>query len=103
MTKSYIVNPFMSPAQVFKVYIWLVDTISSGRLTKEDIDRRWSHSSINVYGEPFFPTRKFHRYKEEILTLFGINIRCNRKSDGILCHGDRRVSGKSIKTNESCF
>ena len=81
----------MSPAQVFKVYIWLVDTISSGRLTKEDIDRRWSHSSINVYGEPFFPTRKFHRYKEEILTLFGINIRCNRKSGYYYIDSDNDV------------
>ena len=81
----------MSPAQVFKVYIWLVDTISSGRLTKEDIDRRWSHSSINIYGEPFFPTRKFHRYKEEILTLFGINIRCNRKSGYYYIDSDNDV------------
>ena len=71
----------MSPAQVFKVYIWLVDTISSGRLSKEDIDRRWSHSTINDLGEQVFPTRKFHRYKEDILTLFGINIRCNRRQN----------------------
>ncbi|MBO7455845.1 MAG: WYL domain-containing protein [Paludibacteraceae bacterium] len=69
----------MSPAQVFKVYIWLVDTIAAGHLSKDDIDRRWAHSAINIYGEPFFPTRKFHRYKEDILTLFGINIRCNRR------------------------
>ncbi|MBR0310201.1 MAG: WYL domain-containing protein [Paludibacteraceae bacterium] len=68
----------MSPAQVFKVYIWLIDTISSGHLSKEDIDRRWAHSAINEYGEQAFPARKFHRYKEDILILFGINIRCNR-------------------------
>ena len=70
----------MSPAQVFKIYIWLVDTIASGHLTKDDIDRRWAHSTVNEYGEMTFPSRKFHRYKEDILTLFGINIRCNRKS-----------------------
>ncbi len=70
----------MSPAQVFKVYIWMVDIISSGRLTKEDIDRRWAHSAVNTYGEPDFPKRKFHRYKEDILTLFGINIKCNRRN-----------------------
>lgn len=70
----------MSPAQVFKIYIWLVDTIASGHLTKNDIDRRWAHSTVNEYGEMTFPSRKFHRYKEDILTLFGINIRCNRKS-----------------------
>ena len=70
----------MSPAQVFKIYIWIVDTVSSGHFSKEDIDRRWAHSAINEYGEPTFPTRKFHRYKEDILILFGINIRCNRKA-----------------------
>lgn len=69
----------MSPAQVFKIYIWLVDTISSGHLSKDDIDRRWSHTAINEFGEQVFPVRKFHRYKEDILTLFGINIRCNRR------------------------
>lgn len=69
----------MSPAQVFKIYIWLVDTITSGHLSKEDIDRRWAHSAVNEYGEPDFPTRKFHRYKEDIYTLFGINIKCNRR------------------------
>ena len=81
----------MSPAQVFKVYIWIVDTISSGRLSKEDIDRRWAHSAINDYGEPTFPTRKFHRYKEDILTLFGINIRCNRKANYYYIEGDEDV------------
>lgn len=71
----------MSTAQVFKIYIWLVDTISSGHLSKEDIDRRWAHSAINELGEQTFPLRKFHRYKDDILTLFGIDIRCNRKAN----------------------
>lgn len=81
----------MSPAQVFKVYIWLVDTIASGHLTKEDIDRRWAHSAINGYGESVFPLRKFHRYKEDILTLFGINIKCNRKTNVYYIEGDEDV------------
>ena len=78
----------MSPAQVFKVYIWLVDTVASGHLSKDDIDRRWSHSTINEYGEQMFPTRKFHRYKEDILILFGIDIRCNRKGNYYYIDGD---------------
>lgn len=81
----------MSPAQVFKIYIWLIDTISSGHLSKDDIDRRWAHSAINEFGEPFFPTRKFHRYKEDILTLFGINIRCNRKANYYYIEGDNDI------------
>ena len=81
----------MSPAQVFKVYIWIVDTIASGHLSKEDIDRRWAHSAINEYGESSFPTRKFHRYKEDILTLFGIDIRCNRKANYYYIEGENDV------------
>ena len=79
----------MSPAQVFKIYIWLVDTVASGRLSKEDIDRRWSHSTVNEYGEQAFPVRKFHRYKDDILTLFGISIRCNRKENYYYIDSDK--------------
>jgi len=71
----------MSPANVFKIYIWMVDTIASGKLSKQDIDRRWAHSALNEYGEGVFPIRKFHRYKDDIFTLFGINIKCNRRTN----------------------
>lgn len=36
------------PASQFKRYIWLVDTIrSAGRISRQDIDRRWANSSLN--------------------------------------------------------
>lgn len=78
----------MSSAQVFKIYIWLVDTISSGHLSKADIDRRWAHSAVNEFGETEFPVRKFHRYKDDILLLFGIDIKCNRRKNFYYIDGE---------------
>ena len=55
-----------------------MDIIASGRLTREDINRRWAHCRYNDNGESEFPERKFHRYKEDIQEIFDIDIRCNR-------------------------
>ena len=68
-------------AHIFNIYIWLLDTIASGKLTKEDIDRRWYSCRYNDEKEEIFPLRKFHRYKAEIQELFDIEIRSN-KHDG---------------------
>ena len=65
-------------AHQVNVYFWLMDIIASGRLTREDINRRWAHCRYNDNGESEFPERKFHRYKEDIQEIFDINIRCNR-------------------------
>jgi hypothetical protein len=65
-------------AHQVNVYFWLMDTIASGRLTREDINRRWAHCRYNDNGESEFPERKFHRYKEDIQEIFDIDIRCNR-------------------------
>ena len=65
-------------AHQVNVYFWLMDTIASGRLTREDINRRWAHCRYNDNHETEFPERKFHRYKEEIQEIFDINIKCNR-------------------------
>ena len=34
-------------AHQVNVYFWLIDTIASGRLTREDINRRWAHCRYN--------------------------------------------------------
>ena len=65
-------------AHQVNVYFWLMDIIASGRLTREDINRRWAHCRYNDNGESEFPERKFHRYKEDIQEIFDIDIRCNR-------------------------
>lgn len=68
---------FMAAHQL-NVYFWLIDTIASGRLTREDINRRWARCRYNDNHECEFPQRKFHRYKEEIQEIFDVEILCAR-------------------------
>ena len=71
----------MSTSGLFKKYIWLVDVIySSSVITREEIDRRWSRSSLNEDHENGIPERTFHRYKDAIKDLFDIDIVCDRSA-----------------------
>lgn len=64
---------------MFNKYIWLVNTIyEAGRISKEDIDRRWVSCYLNDNRETHIQTRAFHRYKESILMQFGLDIQCDR-------------------------
>lgn len=66
-------------ATLFNRYIWLVDTIlSAGNISLEEINRRWQYSQYNDKHEREIPDRTFHRHKEAIQSMFGIEIRCNR-------------------------
>lgn len=65
-------------AHQINTYIWLVDTIASGEISKRELDSRWSRCRYNDDHESQFPDRKFHRYKEDIQALFGIDIACHR-------------------------
>lgn len=73
----------MAVAQ-YNRYIWLVDTIrSAGKITKEDIDRKWAYSSYNENHESRFPERTFYRCKNDILSLFDIEIKCDRANGSV--------------------
>lgn len=64
---------------LLKKYIWLVDTIRSvGHISREDISRKWSYSSVNEKKEPEYSESTFHRNINEIRSLFNIDIQCNR-------------------------
>ena len=80
-------------AHQVNVYFWLIDTIASGRLTREDINRRWAHCRYNDNGESEFPERKFHRYKEEIQEIFDVEIRCNRAYNYYYINNKDDISG----------
>lgn len=65
--------------KLFQRLIWLVDTIySAGQITREEIDRRWAQSAYNDMHESEYGERNFHRHRETIFELFGIEIVCNR-------------------------
>ena len=70
-------------ANQVNIYFWLIDTIASGNLTREDINRRWAHCRYNDNHESEFPERKFHRYKNEIQEIFDVEIRCNKSRGNI--------------------
>jgi predicted DNA-binding transcriptional regulator YafY len=80
-------------AHQVNVYFWLIDTIASGRLTREDINRRWAHCRYNDSHESIFPERKFHRYKEEIQEIFDVEIRCNRSQNYYYIDNKDDISG----------
>lgn len=66
-------------APLFNRYIWLADTIyGAGHITLDDINRRWARSQYNNEHEDGIPERTFHRHKEAILSIFGIEIKCDR-------------------------
>ena len=65
----------------YKKYFWLVDTIrSAGKITKEQIDRKWSSSRYNDSHETSIPDTSFYRIRRDIEELFDIEILCDRTS-----------------------
>ena len=59
-----------------KKYIWLVDTLMRGGetgLTLEQIGSRWN-ADDEMHDEGAFAKRSFHRHRNEIKDLFGIEI-----------------------------
>jgi predicted DNA-binding transcriptional regulator YafY len=63
----------------YKKYIWLVDTIrSAGKITRDQIDRKWASARINDDHEPRLPDSTFFRYKKDVEELFDIEILCDR-------------------------
>ncbi|OQC55502.1 MAG: hypothetical protein BWX52_02023 [Bacteroidetes bacterium ADurb.Bin013] len=59
-------------------YIWLMSTIyDAGRISYEEIEKKWLRSSLNDERKPF-PLRTFHDHVNAIQELFDVNIVCDR-------------------------
>ena len=68
----------MKAYALFQEYIWLVNTIHRfGRLTLEEINRRWLDTELSE-GIPIARST-FNRHRDAILDMFGIIIDCDRK------------------------
>ncbi|NDV82470.1 YafY family protein [Bacteroides sp. 51] len=64
---------------LFNRYLWLVDIIyRSGKITFEDISRKWINSELSG-GKPF-SLRTFHNHRRAIEELFDIDIICNKSA-----------------------
>lgn len=63
---------------LFKRYIWLVDTIYRAEgITFKEINERWLKSSMSN-GEKI-PLKTFHNHRKEIEDIFDINIECDKR------------------------
>lgn len=68
----------MRHKDIFKTYVWLLDTIrSAGKISLEEINRRWTRNPLSE-DKPFARTT-FNRYRFDIEEMFGIYIDCDRK------------------------
>ena len=66
-------------SSLFRQYVWLVDTISrAGRIKLHEVNERWLQTSLSD-GIPYSRTT-FRRHRQEVEDMFGIVIRCDRKS-----------------------
>ncbi len=63
----------------FNRYVWLIDIISRhGHISKRNIDKLWSGSTLNENQEKEIPERTFHNHRQAILDIFGIEIGFDR-------------------------
>ena len=70
-----------STAYLFECYIWLLNTIARGPISRAAIDEKWAHSSVNDYKQDYIPESNFHRWKNTIELLFDIHIKCNSNNE----------------------
>ena len=63
-----------------KFYCWLIGRLERRRMTIQEICDDWAESSSNIDGKEL-SVRTFHRYREEIANLFGIEIECDKTDD----------------------
>lgn len=70
-----------STAYLFECYIWLINTIARGPISREMINEKWAHSPVNDYKQDYIPESTFHRWKNTIEWLFDIQIKCNSNNE----------------------
>jgi len=96
--------------KLFQRLFWLVDTIySAGPLSRDELDRRWARASCNDAHESRYPERTFHRHRETIYEMLGIEIVCDHATreytlnfqDDITASGVRQMLLDSLALNNT--
>ncbi len=73
----------------------MVDTIrSAGKISKEEIDRKWANARINDNHESRLADSTFFRYKNDIEELFDIEILCDR-TNGLYYIDDSDINSQT--------
>ena len=87
----------MTPTTLFNRYLWLIELLSYSKgLSKSEIDSRWANSVFNDDGKGTIPRRTFIRMKDNILSLFDIQIVYDRKEKKY--HIENDISGCNKNT-----
>ena len=60
-----------------KFYCWLIGKLEHRKMTLQEIIDEWSEAASNL-DDKELSTRTFHRYREEIASMFGIEIECDK-------------------------
>lgn len=60
-----------------KFYSWLISLLEQKPRTLSEIIDEWRYATANSENEEL-DQRTFHRYRENILSLFGVSVLCNR-------------------------
>ena len=67
-------------SDLFKKYIWLVDTVYRyGPISFADINRRWQYSTLSNGSD--IALRTFHNHREAVEELFHIRIACDDRTN----------------------
>ena len=70
--------------KLIRRYVWLIETIRrAGKISLEEINNKWMRSSLQNGEEEGLPDRTFHRHREAISDIFGIEIRCDRSNGNV--------------------
>lgn len=78
-----------SNAYLVGCYIWLVNTISRGPITRARIDEKWAHANENAYKQDCIPESNFHRWRRVIELMFDIKIKCNSRGEYYISEEDK--------------
>lgn len=78
-----------SLAQQVKRYIWLAQTIKNKPRTRAEINDRWCVSDLNEDHEDAIPESTFYRWRNEVQSLFDIDIECENGEYFIANNGEQ--------------
>ena len=78
-----------STAYLFECYIWLVNTLARGPISRADLDRKWARSNANAYGQDFLPESNFYRWRRTVELIFDITIACNSNNEYYIAEMDK--------------
>ena len=73
-------NVMATSVRLIRRYVWLIETIRrAGNISLEEINEKWlDERSLRLEDETIIPERTFHRHRQAIADIFGIDILCNR-------------------------